>query len=291
MVYGAPMARSAVARRRWGTGRGLTIVAACAAIVTLVPGSSVNAAQDGGDRERRGTARDRAALERGCGVNADEAERGPDAQPAMPGVLAVIEALRDPASIEDLETSYRLRVDLRYDEARLRIRERIDLCNGSDRLVPSVHLSVLARAFEEMRVEEVRVDGRRVTVSYPNSADMLVPLGRGLAPGVSTVIDLDFVLEPKRSLRTSLHESLSRSGGMLRVSDWFALVSDGHGLRLPGDSQVSAAARRITLDLRLDRRLEVAAPGTPVRQDPRRHVYTIKDARDYAFLVAPRLRT
>jgi hypothetical protein len=157
--------------------------------------------------------------------------------------------------------------------------------------VPSVHLSVLARAFDEMRIGEVRVDGRRVAVHYPNRADMLVPLGAGLAPGASTVIDVDFVLEPTRSLRSSLHESLSHGGGLIRVSDWFPVVSDGHGLRSPGDSQVTAAARRITLDLRLDRRLDVAAPGTPVRQGPRRHVYTIRNARDYAFVVAPRFRT
>ena len=90
---------------------------------------------------------------------------------------------------------------------------------------------------------------------------MLVPLGSGLDPGEGAVIEVDFTLEPTRALRSSLHEGLSHSDGLLRVSDWFPVVSDGHGLRMPGDSQVTAAADRITVDLRLDRRLDVAAPG------------------------------
>jgi hypothetical protein len=207
------------------------------------------------------------------------------------GIPAIVEALRHPPSLQDLETRYDLRVDLRYEPARLKVRERIALCNGSDRILPSVHLSVLARAFGEMRVHEVRVDGRPVTVSYPNPADLLVPLGSGLAPGEDAVIEVGFTLEPTRALRSSLHESLSHGLGMLRVSDWFPIVSDGHGLRMPGDSQVTAAAERITLDLRMDRPLDVAAPGTVIRQEPRRQTYTIRHARDYAFVVAPRLTT
>jgi hypothetical protein len=246
----------------------------------------VRAAQDGRDGER--SERRQARVDAVCGAAAETRRPAPG---QASGIPAIIDALLDPASIEDLETSYRLRVDLRYDDARLRVRERIELCNGSDHLLPSVHLSVLARAFDEMRVDDVRVDGRPVTVTYPNSADMLVPLGGGLAPGGDAVIDVDFLLRPSRSLSSSLHESLSRAGGILRVSDWFPIVSDGHGLRLPGDSQVTAAAKRITLDLRLDRPLDVAAPGTIVRREARRHVYAIRNARDYAFLVAPRLTT
>jgi hypothetical protein len=283
MLYGASMATAAVAGWRGMAARWLFAGAAVVAMA-LASASATLAAEAA--RDERGGPRDR---DREACPARDPADARPTAPDAAIGVPAIVDALRDPPSIEDLETSYRLRVDLRHAEARLRVRERIDLCNRSDRHVPSVHLSVLARAFDEMRVDEVRVDGRRVTVSYPDAADMLVPLGTGLAPGDSATIDVDFLLRPSRSAETSLHESLSRSGGLMRISDWFPIVSDGHGLRLPGDSQVTAAARRITLDLRFDRRLDVAAPGTALRQEPRRHVYTMRNARDYAFAVAPRL--
>jgi hypothetical protein len=243
-------------------------------------------------RERQGMVT-RAAREQRSHLEAPRcgrAEPDTDLSGAI-GVPAIVEALRRPPSIEDLETRYDLRVDLRYQPARLRVRERIAVCNRSDRILRSVHLSVLARAFDEMRVHEVRVGGRRVAVSYPETADLLVPLGAGVAPAEGTVIEVAFTLAPTRALRSSLHESLSHGLGILRVSDWFPVVSDGHGLRMPGDSQVTAAAARITLDLRLDRRLDVAAPGTIVRQEPRRHTYTIRRARDYAFVVAPRMTT
>jgi hypothetical protein len=254
----------------------------CAAllVVLLVTGSSVPAS-GAADRGESG----RSSLR--CQPAPDDATAG---DPST-GIPALVDALRHPAGIEDLETRYDLRVDLRYEQARMRVRERIALCNGSGRILPAVHLSVLARAFGEMRIHEVRVAGRRASASYPNPADLLVPLGDGVAPGGGAVIDIDYTLEARRGLRSSLHESLSRSGGILRVSDWFPVVSDGHGLRMPGDSQVTAAADRIMVDLRFDRPLDVAAPGTPLRQGPRRHTYAIRDARDYAFAVAPRFTT
>jgi hypothetical protein len=277
---------------RGAGGHGSRAPIAIAVLVTVsllvVAASPVLAARDGEASAGRPARRESPDRDRASCGGAGEANDGVAVAAGLP---AIVDALRHPASIEDLETRYELDVELRFHPARLRVHERIALCNRSDRLVPSVHLSVLARAFDEMRIREVRVGGRSVAASFPDPADMLVPLDAGLDPGEGAVIEVEFTLEPTRALRSSLHESLSLRGGLLRVSDWFPLVSDGHGLRMPGDSQVSAAADRITVDMRLDRRLDVAAPGTVLRREPRRQTYAIRHARDFAFAVAPRLTT
>ena len=76
----------------------------------------------------------------------------------------------------------------------------------------------------------------------------------------------------------------------MRVSDWYPILSNAHGLRNPGDSQVSAAATSITLDLTTDRTLTVAAPGRLVEHRGRRRVYRLENARNHGFVAAPRLR-
>jgi hypothetical protein len=272
-------------RRRSRSPVAIAVLVAAGLLAVGTPSVEAARAGEGPVRAERRQPPDRDRSR--CGWAAKAADDGPVAA----GIPAIVDALRHPASIEDIATRYDLKVGLRFQPARLGVRERIALCNRSDRVVPSVHLSVLARAFDEMRVHDVRVDGRRVAATFPDPADMLVPLGAGLDPGEGAVIEVDFTLEPTRALRSSLHESLSRAGGLLRVSDWFPIVSDGHGLRMPGDSQITAAAERITVDLRLDRRLDVAAPGVVLRREPRRHTYSIRHARDFAFAVAPRLTT
>jgi hypothetical protein len=190
----------------------------------------------------------------------------------------------------DLETRYRFTVSLRYAPPRLDVRQRIGLCNRGRGTFDEVRLSVLARAFGEFRLREARVAGRPVRVDFPDPAVMRLPIPRGLRPGGRTTVELGFVLRPSDDLDSSLHARLSKARGVLLVADWFPLVSDGQGLRQPGDSQFSAAARRMTLDLTVDDpRLVVAAPGRLVRREGRRRVYAIEGARDLAFLVARRL--
>jgi hypothetical protein len=193
------------------------------------------------------------------------------------------------ARIGDLDLVYRLRVDLTYRSARLQVHEGIRICNRTDRVLRGLHLSMLAHALGEMQLGDVRVAGHRVAARFENPASALIRFPAELGPGQGTTIVLRFTDHASRSVDTSLDASLSRADGLLRVSDWFALVSDGHGLRRPGDAQSSDAAKRITLDLHYDRPLVVAAPGALIRHGRHRRVYRIRGARDYAFLVAPHL--
>lgn len=190
----------------------------------------------------------------------------------------------------DLEATYELRTMLRYDAARLDVTETIAIVNRSAESIDALHLSVLARAHGELEVRSVAVDGAPVDVRYPKRGTMLVPLATSVEPGGRLNVKVRFRAHASRDVRDSLHARLSKAEGMLRVSDWFPILSDGHGLRDPGDSQYSVAARSITLDLTTDRALDVAAPGTLVVDDGRHRVYRLENARNYGFTAAPNLR-
>jgi hypothetical protein len=271
------VAGSPGARRRWPG----SVVATCLALsmaATAMPAEPAAAA---------GRERDRA---RGKTGHASSAPREPAFHTCEGPAPAWIRAeARHP--FLSLETAYQLDVDLRWQPARLAVRAGIEVCNRGDERVDAVHLSVLARGFGEFRLRDLRVGGERVAPSFPSPASMLVPIARGLEPGHREVIQIDYIATPTRQVRSSLEASLSKAEGLFRVSDWFPLVSGGHGLRLPGDSQFSGAATRIRLDLVTDRPLVVAAPGRRARREVRRHVYTIEGARDLGFLVARRLRS
>jgi aminopeptidase N len=191
----------------------------------------------------------------------------------------------------ELETSYELRTSLRYGAARLDVSETVTIVNRSPSVIDALHLSVLARAYGEFRLRSVRVDGQPTRVTWPQRADMLVPLTAPLPNGGQTTLVIRFSDHPSADAADSLRARLSKAEKMMRVADWYPILSSGHGLRNPGDSQVSAAATSITLDLTTDRALTVAAPGRLLAQDHggRHRVYRLDDARNYGFVVAPRL--
>jgi aminopeptidase N len=188
-----------------------------------------------------------------------------------------------------LEASYHLKASLHYDAARIDVVETVTIVNRASSAIDALHLSVLARAYGEFRSRSVRIDGRPTRVTWPDRADMRVALPSPLQPDEETTLVIRFSDHPSNDARDSLRTRLSKAEGMMRVSDWFPILSTGHGLRNPGDSQVSAAATSITLDLTTDRKLTVAAPGKLIEHEGRRRVYRLDDARNYGFVVAPRL--
>ncbi len=189
-----------------------------------------------------------------------------------------------------LTAAYTLRVDLSFDGPRLDVVESIDITNTTGAAVAALRLSVLARAYGEMDVRSVTVDGHRTRFDFPDVASMRVRLPRPLEGGRSTRVVIRFTDRPGPDVADSLHARLSKADGVLRVADWFPLLSDGHGLRNPGDSQVSPAASSITLDLQTDPGLVVAAPGHRTVTRDGRQIYRLDHARDYAFALARHLR-
>ena len=189
-----------------------------------------------------------------------------------------------------LQASYELRTDLRYDAARLDVTETVTIVNRASFAIDSLYFSVLARAYGELQLRSVVVDGQPTRAAWPDRACMLVSLPDMLQPDEQITLVIRFSADPKRDAADSLRSRLSKADGMMRVADWYPILSTGHGLRNPGDSQVSAAATSITLDLTTDRALTVAAPGKLIEHDGRHRVYRLDDARNYGFVVAPRLR-
>jgi hypothetical protein len=189
-----------------------------------------------------------------------------------------------------LETRYLLQTDVAFDAGSATVRETIDLVNRSGAPIDHVDLAVLPRAFGEFRLRSVSVDGRPADASFPVMASMQVPLGRNLAVGDRARIVVVFVLAPSDDTSSSLQVRLSKAEGIMRFGHWFPIVSDGHDLRWPGDAQFTAAAVSMRLELRMDRRLVVAAPGRRLASAADIHVYELEAARDYAFALSPAFR-
>lgn len=190
-----------------------------------------------------------------------------------------------------LEASYELKTHLRYGAGRLDVVESVTIVNRAPHGVDALHLSVLARAYGEFRLRSVQVDGRATRVRWPGRSDMSIRLPDVLESGEQMMLVIRFSAHPSGDTTDSLRSRLSRAEGMMRLADWYPILSTAHGLRNPGDSQVSAAAKSITLDLTTDRALTVAAPGELIEHRGRRRVYRLDDARNHGFVVAPRLRS
>ncbi len=193
-----------------------------------------------------------------------------------------------PASAS-VATSYFLKSTLSYASGTISTAETITITNTTSVGISSINLSVLPRAFGELTsLSNVRVDGAPASVSWTNSANLLVSFGKTVAPGSSAKITLSFAVRATSTIGTSLEGRLSKANGIMQVSHWFPIVSDGHGMRYPGDSQSTRTARRIRLELTTDSlAVKVAAPGRRLSLVGRTHVYEIEYARDFAFGASP----
>ncbi len=212
-------------------------------------------------------------------------------EPVEPPSVPTSALVGDTRTTMRLETRYDLVTSLHYDAGRLDVVETVDIVNRAPVAIDELHLSVLARAYGEFRLRSVRLDGGPARVSFPNRADMLVALPAPLAPGARATLVIRFADRPTADAFDSLQARLSKAEGMMRLADWYPILSDGHGLRNPGDSQFTAAATSVTLDLTTDRPLTIAAPGKLITRQRRHRVYRLDDARNYGFVVAPHLRT
>jgi hypothetical protein len=194
----------------------------------------------------------------------------------------------DPASMT-VESSYVLKTTLSYTYGTIHTVQTITIRNKATVGISSINLSVLPRAFGELTsLSELRVDGRAAAGSWTNSANLKVSLGRTVYPGQTAVISFRFALRASSAISTSLEARLSKANGIMQVSHWFPVVSSGHGLRYPGDSQYTRTARKIRLELTTDSiGVKVAAPGRRLSLVGRVHVYEMEYTRDFAFAASP----
>jgi hypothetical protein len=167
--------------------------------------------------------------------------------------------------------------------------------NDSSAPVSSLSFSVLARSWNEMSISQVTVNGAAVAASYPVKASLLVVLPSPLAVGASVKVVIRFTDKPSADIGDSLRARLSRAGGVLQASSWHPVLSSGHGLRYPGDSQASAASDYDVV-LSVPSALRVAAPGSVSSSTSgTTHRTTLRiriaGAREFAFAASPYFRS
>jgi hypothetical protein len=189
-----------------------------------------------------------------------------------------------------LETSYDLRVRLAVRTGRALVDETLTIRNPTATPLAEVDLSILARAFGEFRLDAASVDGQPVKVRATDRANLRLRFPTPLVRSSATVV-LRFRVRPSADISSSLQTRTSHAEGITRFGGWFPIVSDGHGLRFPGDSQVTATAHRFRLEVRLDRPAVIAAPGRIIARSARRQVVVLERARDLAFAVSERYET
>jgi hypothetical protein len=192
-----------------------------------------------------------------------------------------------------LETNYLLKSSLDFTGGTITTWETIRLRNTSTADISAIDLAVLPRAFGELvSLASIRVDTVPASGTWTNNANLRLPLGKALAPGQSAVVTLRFVVKASGTIGTSLQGRLSKANGIMQVSHWFPIVSDGHALRYPGDAQYTLTAKTIRLELTTDSStVRIAAPGRRLSVSGRTHVYQIENARDFAFGASPSYRT
>ena len=192
-----------------------------------------------------------------------------------------------------LKTTYVLKASLNYAYGTISATETITAQNTSGATISKLHLSVMPRAFGELTsIGGYTVDGKAVKAAWTNNANLELQLGRNVAHGETVVVKLSFKVRASGTIGTSLEGRLSKANGIMQVSHWFPIISNGHAMRYPGDSQFTRAASKIRLELTTDSSsVRIAAPGKVVSSSGRTHVYELTNARDFAFGASPTYRT
>jgi hypothetical protein len=186
-----------------------------------------------------------------------------------------------------LETAYRFDIHLSVRTGVADVVETLDLRNPTGEPLTHVDLSIQAAATGEFRLASITRDGRAASPRWTNSANIEIALDPPIRDASAEFV-VTYRLQPSGDTRSSLATRTSIADGIVRFGGWFPVVSDGHGFRQPGDSQVTADARAFRLHLTLDRPAVVAAPGDPLVSSKRDTVFVLRDARDFAFAVSDR---
>jgi aminopeptidase N len=191
-----------------------------------------------------------------------------------------------------LSTSYVLKAKLDFAAGTIAATETITLKNVSGSTISKVNLAVVPKAFGELTsISTFRVNGAPVGAAWTNNANLEVQLGRNVADGQTVTLSLAFAVKATSQIATSLEGRLSKANDIMQVSHWFPIVSDGQGVRYPGDSRYTRVASKFRLELTTSSTsIKVAAPGIRVVASGVNHVYELTNARDFAFSVSPSYR-
>lgn len=188
-----------------------------------------------------------------------------------------------------LTTSYLLKARLSYAAGTISATETIRIKNISGAAISKLNLSVPPKAFGELTsISSYRVDGVAVSARWTNNSNLELQLGKNVPHLGSATVTLAFAVRASATIGTSLEGRFSKANGIMQVSHWFPIISDGHALRYPGDAQYTRTASKIRLELTTESSsVRIAAPGVRVVASGVNHVYELTNARDFAFGASP----
>lgn len=190
-----------------------------------------------------------------------------------------------------LKTSYSFNVALDYELSTISTVQTINIKNTSGDWLSTLNLSVLPKAFGEFNLGTVKIDGREVTPNWSNNSNLVVDFGKNIRKNDNVTVEISFVENPTNDTSTYLKSALSKANGIMQVSQWFPIISDGHPLRMPGDSQFSLVSDNFHMELTLNRSMPLAAPGTVLSPSTLKRTVDFEHARDFAFSVCPACKT
>ncbi|KKS80014.1 MAG: peptidase M1 membrane alanine aminopeptidase [Candidatus Beckwithbacteria bacterium GW2011_GWA2_43_10] len=194
-------------------------------------------------------------------------------------------------STMNLKSSYSFDVNLDYGASKITVDQTVNITNKSNEQVSTLNFSVIPQAFGEFNLKSLTVDGKNADYSWTNNSNLAVNLNDYLNSGDQTTVNISFVENPTNDTSTYLKSSLSKANGIMQVSNWFPIISNGHALRMPGDSQYSLVSDSFHMELRLNRSMPFAAPGTVSSPTTLKRVVNFGPARNFAFSVCPKCKT
>lgn len=189
-------------------------------------------------------------------------------------------------STMNLKSNYSFNVNLNYGASKITVDQTVKITNKSNDKVSTLNFSVLPKAFGEFTLNGISVDGNDVDHSWTNNSNLAVNLNSYLNPGDQTTVKISFVLNPKSDTSTYLDALLSKANGVMEVGNWFPILSNGHAMRMPGDSQYTVTADSFHMNLSMDGNYPVAAPGT-VQSNGKTAAVDFGPGRNFVFSVCP----
>jgi len=210
----------------------------------------------------------------------------PSPQPSPSPGSAIVPGNVDRTSI-DLVATYDVDVDLDVDSGRLGVTADLTVTNQSGAGVDRVELNTITAPLGDLRLREVRVDGRVVEPRVDDQT-IIVPLGGVLPDGATIAIHVDLRARLPRTLAGS-NWLFAQVGGIVQASRWLPWV----GLHRPfdrpnhGDPFFTAFSPRVVVRITTDRPLVIATPGERVAVDGLTQTFEASNVRDFPIVASP----
>jgi hypothetical protein len=206
-------------------------------------------------------------------------------QPSSSPGSAIVPGRVERTSI-DLVATYDADVDLDIDRGRLGVAANLTVTNRSGGEVDRVELNTITAPLGDLRLREVRVDGR-VVAPRVDDQTIIVPLGGVLPDGATTTIHVDLRARLPRTLAGS-NWLFAQVNGIVQASRWLPWV----GLHRPfdrpnhGDPFFTAFSPRVVVRITTDRPMVIATPGERVAVDGLTQTFEASNVRDFPIVAS-----